>query len=241
MQPRAPFPASLGIRAVPPRSDGRPAVFLDKDGTVVQDIPYNVEPRLMRVAPGAVRGLTALAAQGYALVVISNQPGVALGLHTERDLEKVRNWLVQRFEPLGLAFAGIYMCPHHPQGLVSRYARRCHCRKPRPGMVLRAAAEHGLSLRDSWFVGDILDDVECGRRAGCRTILLNSAHAFAGDAAHGRRGQPGNGKSWLLRIPDYTAPDLGAAADLILAEDRDRQSVLTRQARAGRGAVSRRL
>ncbi|HEX4715271.1 MAG TPA: HAD-IIIA family hydrolase, partial [Ktedonobacteraceae bacterium] len=74
---------------------------------------------------------------------------------------------------LGVELAGIYACPHHPQGVVAELARPCECRKPRPGLLLQAANEHNLDLAHSWFVGDILDDVEAGERAGCRTILVD--------------------------------------------------------------------
>src|SRR5205085_6378312 len=100
--------------------------------------------------------------------------------------------------------ARCYHCPHHPDGTVERYARACACRKPQPGLLLRAARDHDLDLARSWLVGDILDDVEAGRRAGCRTVLLDNGHET----------------EWVLtpeRLPHHIACDLAQAADLILS------------------------
>ncbi|MBB5501619.1 HAD-IIIA family hydrolase [Paraburkholderia sp. MM5384-R2] len=153
-----------------------PAVFIDKDGTLLEDVPYNADPALMRFAPGAREALALLAAYPYALFVISNQSGIALGKFEDRALFDVERRLRQMFAECGATLAGAYWCPHHPEGSVERYAIVCDCRKPAPGMLLRAAGEHELDLANSWFIGDILDDVEAGNRAGCRTILLDNGH-----------------------------------------------------------------
>lgn len=105
--------------------------------------------------------------------------------------------------------AGFYYCPHHPLGSVPAYARACRCRKPRPGLVLRAAAELDLDVRASWLIGDILDDVEAGNRAGCRSILLAN----------------GNETKWRdgpYRQPYAAVPTLAAAADCILTHSPER-------------------
>ncbi len=154
-------------------SNPLPAVFLDKDGTLIEDVPYNVDPDLIRLAPGAVAGLPLLHAAGYRLIVISNQSGVARGLFPEAALAGVEARLRALLADLGVPLAGFYYCPHHPEGSLPDYAFACACRKPEPGLILRAAREHGTDLARSWFVGDILDDVEAGNRAGCRTILVD--------------------------------------------------------------------
>jgi D-glycero-D-manno-heptose 1,7-bisphosphate phosphatase len=179
------------------------AVFVDKDGTLINDLPYNVEPSRMQLAPGVLRGAALLTAQGFRLIVISNQPGVALGLHAEHDLEAVHEWLARAFDRCGVPLAGMYWCPHHPRGLVPEYSVGCDCRKPAPGLILRAASEHDIALERSWFIGDILDDIEAGRRAGCRTVLIDN----------------GNETAWRrspLRTPDHVAMSFGAAADWIV-------------------------
>jgi histidinol-phosphate phosphatase family protein len=172
----------------------KPAVFIDKDGTLVDNIPYNVDPEQIRLAPGAGECIAALHSREIPVFVVSNQPGVALGLFTAEKLEAVKARLQ---ELLDNALQGFYFCLHHPRA-------GCRCRKPHPGLLLRAAREHGVSLQRSWMVGDILDDIEAGRRAGCHTILVDN----------------GNETEWKLeaaRRPDCIVPDLAQAAARILA------------------------
>jgi len=173
------------------------AVFLDKDGTLIDDVPYNVDPRRMTLKPGTVGGLRRLSRLGYRLLVVSNQPGVAQGRFEVGALEPVRQRLAQLLSEQGVHMEGFYFCPHGPD-------EGCDCRKPLPGMLFKAAAEHQVDLAASWMIGDILDDVEAGGRAGCRTILIDN----------------GNETLWLrsvLRTPTWIASDLDAAAQLIQA------------------------
>jgi histidinol-phosphate phosphatase family protein len=153
-------------------SRNNPAVFLDKDGTLIENVPYNVNPDLIRLTPGVAEALPILHAAGYRLFVISNQSGVARGYFAETALLAVEARLRSLLAQINVPLRGFYYCPHHPDGSVAPYATACACRKPAPGLLQRAAAEHNLDLEQSWFVGDILDDIEAGRRAGCRTILL---------------------------------------------------------------------
>ena len=149
-------------------------VFLDKDGTLLEDIPYNVDPQRMRLAPLGDRALRLLAEYDCRVVVVSNQSGVARGYFSESSLERVEDWLHTVFRRFGVDFAGFYYCPHHPEGDVAEFAIECDCRKPGDGMLRRAAADLGIDLSEAWMVGDILDDVEAGNRAGCRTILIDN-------------------------------------------------------------------
>jgi histidinol-phosphate phosphatase family protein len=181
-----------------------PAVFLDKDGTLVEDVPYNVDPTLLRLMPQAAEGLRVLDAARYRLIVISNQSGVARGYFPEEALAAVEVRLRELVQDAGARLAGFYYCPHHPKGVVPAYAVVCDCRKPAPGLIVRAAREHGVDLARSWFVGDILDDIEAGRAAGCRTILIDNGHET----------------QWKLspqRSPHFKAADLADAAALIIA------------------------
>ncbi|MBO0699164.1 MAG: HAD family hydrolase [Zavarzinella sp.] len=174
----------------------RPAVFLDKDGTLVQDVPYNVDPARIRLSPGATEGLAVLHRAGFLLVVVSNQPGVAGGLFPESALGAVWARLAKLLAPAPLARC--YYCPHGP-------ADACDCRKPRPGLLLRAARELGIDLGRSWMVGDILNDVEAGRRARCRTVLIDN----------------GNETEWVPgpdREPHYRVRDLAEATRVIMHE-----------------------
>jgi D-glycero-D-manno-heptose 1,7-bisphosphate phosphatase len=184
----------------------RRAVFLDKDGTLIENVPYNVDLALIRLAPGAAEGLTQLHRAGFALFVISNQSGVARGYFPESALEGVEVRLRELLAAFGVPLAGFAYCPHHPEGTVEEFAMACDCRKPAPGMILRMAAEHAIDLVRSWMIGDILDDIEAGRAAGCRTVLIDNA----------------NETEWLLspdREPHYRVPDLAAAARLIVGSD----------------------
>ncbi|MGE5594979.1 MAG: D-glycero-alpha-D-manno-heptose-1,7-bisphosphate 7-phosphatase [Hyphomicrobiales bacterium] len=179
------------------------AVFLDKDGTLVHDVPYNADPARIALMPGALEGLARLADAGYELVVVSNQSGVARGYFPAAALRAVERRLQELAAPAGVRFAGFYFCPHLPGGSVPRYACECVCRKPRPGLILRAAADLGLDLGGSWLIGDILHDIEAGRRAGCRTVLLDNGHETEWDLG-------------ALRTPHILAADLREAADRIL-------------------------
>lgn len=180
----------------------KPAVFLDKDGTLLDDVPYNVDPHKMRLAPGAFDALVAFARMNAPIIVISNQSGVALGKFDESALADVERKLHELAAEAGAKIAAVYWCPHHPQGTVPRFARTCDCRKPAPGMIQRAAREHGLDLERSWFVGDILDDIEAGHRAGCRAVLIDN-----GNETVWQRGP--------LREPDAIAKDMLDAARII--------------------------
>ncbi|ACC74331.1 HAD family hydrolase [Paraburkholderia phymatum] len=179
------------------------AVFIDKDGTLLEDVPYNVDPEHMRFESGACEALAELACCPFKLIVISNQSGVALGRFDIGALDAVEAKLRDMFASCGATLDAVYWCPHHPDGSVAAYAQACDCRKPAPGMLLRAAREHGIDLHASWFVGDILDDVEAGNLAGCRTILLDNGHETVW-----RRTQS--------RMPTAYARDLHRAALMIL-------------------------
>jgi len=182
----------------------RAAVFLDKDGTLVENVPYNVDPDRITLLPGALEGLRLLHGAGLPLIVISNQSGVARDYFPEQALEAVRARLNELLGAAGIELAGFYYCPHLPEAAVSRYAVECDCRKPQPGLFLRAARELDLDCTRSWAIGDILHDVEAGHRAGCRTILLDNGHETEWELSP-------------LRTPDLVCADLTQAAGLILA------------------------
>ena len=174
------------------------AVFLDKDGTLVEDVPYNVDPAQIRLSARAGEGLRRLRAHGFRLYVVSNQSGVALGRFEARALDGVAARLGELLAVEDARIDGFYWCPHAPQD-------GCGCRKPAAGMLHRAAREHDIDLPRSWMVGDILHDVEAGHRAGCRAVLIDNGNETEWDLAG-------------LRQPDFFAPDLAEAAALICGQ-----------------------
>ena len=179
------------------------AVFIDKDGTLVHDVAFNVDPSQIRLREGVGDALRRLGEHNYELVLVSNQAGVALGRFDEDALQFVWTRLQSLLSEEGARLDAFYYCPHHPEGQVAPYAIACDCRKPAAGMLTRAAQERGIDLEASWMVGDILDDVEAGHRAGCRSILLDV----------------GSETEWIassLRTPDHIARDLGDVTAHIL-------------------------
>ncbi|MGI9060963.1 MAG: D-glycero-alpha-D-manno-heptose-1,7-bisphosphate 7-phosphatase [Ktedonobacteraceae bacterium] len=177
------------------------AVFLDRDGTLVYPRHYPAQPEDLRLYEGIEGPLRMLQEADFCLVVITNQAGIARGYFTEADLARMHAYLTDELTRLHVHLDGIYYCPHHPKGVIPDLAIHCSCRKPQPGMLLQAADDLTLDLRHSWFVGDILDDIEAGNRAGCRTILVDlGTESFPQQA---------------LRHPEFVARDTLHALHLI--------------------------
>ena len=161
----------------------RRAVFLDRDGTVIYDVGYPRDPQQVRLLPGVGEALARLGKQGFCLVLVSNQSGVGRGMVTMERAEQVHRRVISSLAEYGVQFDAAYYCPHAPE-------EQCRCRKPSPGMLLRAAEELGLDLDRSFVVGDKPSDIETGKRAGCRTILLTANPVVS---------------SRLDPVPDYVA------------------------------------
>jgi D-glycero-D-manno-heptose 1,7-bisphosphate phosphatase len=178
------------------------AVFLGQDGTLIDNPPFNIDPRRITLGRGA-GALRALQAHGYRLIVVANQAGVALGRYSLAALAPMEQRIQQLLAATGARLDAFYYCPHLPQSANVRYAIRCLCRKPQPGLMRRAAREWRLDLSQSWLIGDVLDDVEAGNRAGCRTVLLEN-----GSETEWRLG--------LRREPQYRARSLREAVRVIL-------------------------
>jgi D-glycero-D-manno-heptose 1,7-bisphosphate phosphatase len=154
-------------------SPGARAIFLDRDGTLVHARHYPSRPEELILYDNVAAELKPFQDAGFRLVVITNQSGLARGLFTADDLQLMHEHLARELARQGVRLDGVYHCPHHPDGVVPELAIRCDCRKPEPGMLLRAASDLDLDLGRSWFIGDILDDCEAGNRAGCRTVLVD--------------------------------------------------------------------
>lgn len=185
-----------------PRSGpaARKAVFLDRDGVLIRqrEGEYLSDPGRVELLPGAAAAVRRLREAGFATVVVTNQAGVGYGYLTEEVLGEIHARLARELAREGAALDAIYHCPHTPED-------NCPCRKPAPGMLVRAARELGIDLSRSYMVGDMTTDIEAGKRAGCFTVLVRTG--FGGS----------DGRSDA--VPDAVCDDLRAAADLILRRE----------------------
>jgi D-glycero-D-manno-heptose 1,7-bisphosphate phosphatase len=184
----------------------RGAVFLDRDGTINVEVGYLSRPEDFALIPGSAEAVGRLNAAGFAVVVISNQSGVARGYFDEADVARVNDKMVQELRRHGARLDAIYYCPHHPEFGNGSYRRECDCRKPKPGMVRRAERELGVDAAGSFVVGDHRGDVMLAKNVGAASILVLSGH---GGEELEKLVQEG-------AQPDFVAPDLAAAVDYIL-------------------------
>ncbi len=181
----------------------RPAIFLDRDNTLVYDPGYLSDPAQVRLLPRVGAGLQQLASAGWRFVLVTNQAGIARGKFTEDDMHAVNQEMQRQLAAFDVALAAIYFCPYHPDGVVPHLARDHDERKPNPGMLLRAARELAIDLPRSWMIGDTQRDVEAGRRAGCRTV-----HVLSGE------------QTTPAPEADACAADFAAAAAAVIAATR---------------------
>ena len=181
------------------------AVFLDRDGTIIEEVNYLRHPAEIRLLPGAARALRIMQ-ERYPLVIVTNQAGVAWGYFDEQRLEEIHRHLEGLLNMEEGRLAGIYYCPHHPEAVCTSYRQECQCRKPKPGMLQAAARDLAIDLSKSYTVGDKLSDIGAGKNAGTKTILVRT----------------GYGKEHEKQIagspfcPDYIADNLLAAVNWIL-------------------------
>lgn len=180
-----------------PTSPKRPAVFLDRDGTIIELVEYLHEPSKVKFFDDALVTLKKLKEAGYRLVIVTNQPGIGLGYFSKEDFFALNKVLLKEFSGHGIDIDKIYFCPHSK-------SENCSCRKPATAMIERADRELGLDLANSFMIGDMTSDVAFGKNAGCKSILLETG---------------ASGKDGLYDVkPDYTAKSLSDAADFILKE-----------------------
>lgn len=154
----------------------RPAVFLDRDGTINQEVGYIHELEKLNLIPGAAAAIRGLNEMGVPVILVTNQSGPARGFYPESWVHALNDRLVKLLSAEGARLDALYYCPHLPEGSVPEFSIVCDCRKPEPGMLKQAAAEHDLDLAQSWMIGDKATDVEVGERAGSHTILLTSGY-----------------------------------------------------------------
>ncbi len=186
-------------------------VFLDRDGTLIEEVHYLSDPARMKEIPGAADSLRRLAKAGFALAVVSNQAGLAKGKFREEQWQAVHKAFVDHFLSRGVSFDAVEYCPHHPEGIVERYRQTCDCRKPAPGMarkVLRKMAPPP-SCR-IWVVGDKMSDISMGKRLRAETILVATGYGEEERMEGEQRGE----------IPDAFLPSIREAAEWILSREK---------------------
>lgn len=154
------------------QSSLRKAAFLDRDGVINVDTGYVGRWEDFRFAPDALPLLRRLADEGYLLIVVTNQSGIARGMFSEAEYHALTDQYRAALEKESIHLTAVYHCPHHPEGVVPEFARRCECRKPAPGLILRAIKEHNIDPNASLLIGDSPRDIEAGKAAGISNLIL---------------------------------------------------------------------
>lgn len=160
------------------------AFFLDRDGTVNAEVNYLHRPEDVALLPGSAAAIRAIHDAGYLVVVVSNQSGVARGMYTMADVTAVERRLTGLLAAADADVDAFYYCPHYRDGTVPELAFDCSCRKPKPGMLVRGAAEHVINLARSFMIGDRMSDLEAGKNAGCaECVLVRTGYGARDEAA----------------------------------------------------------
>ncbi len=185
------------------------AVFLDRDGVVLREVGYLSNLKKVSFYKGNIQGLKLLKQNGYKLIVVTNQSGVARGYFTEDFVKKTHKFVQEKLKRYNLSIDAFYYCPHHTENVkIKKYFKNCSCRKPKPGMILKAKKRFNIDLKKSFIIGDKLTDVKLGKKTGMKTILLLT----------------GYGKKEKRKIDRITKPDficknlLSAAKNIIKGE-----------------------
>ena len=185
---------------------GQIAAFLDRDGTLNEEVNFVRRPEELELLPDAAASVRALNERGIIVCIISNQSGVARGFLTEEDLVPIHTKLERELDRSGAWIDRIYYCPHHPTEGIPPYNIVCTCRKPETGMLHQAAQEFGLDLRQCFVVGDRIVDIQAGRAAGATTILV-----MTGYGPHALKECRENDV-----VPDFIAADIAEASNIIV-------------------------
>ena len=185
----------------------RPAVFIDRDGTLTEEVGYVNHPQRLRLLPRSAEAIRVLNAAGVPAVVVTNQAGIARGYFTQEILDAVNGALVEQLEQAGAHLDGIYVCPHHPTEGTPPWRAACECRKPKPGLLRRAADDLRLDLAASTMIGDKPSDLAPARAVGARAVLVLTGYGL-GEWEHRR--------DRFEVEPDHVAGDLLDAVEWAL-------------------------
>lgn len=191
------------------------AVFIDRDGTLIEDRHHLASVEQIRVFSNSFEAVRRVNASGRLAVVITNQSVIARGLLTEPELSEIHSVMVELFAQEDAVLDAIYYCPHHPKEGSGSFTRKCDCRKPNPGMLIRASDDLGIDLGRSVLIGDTLSDIEAGNRGGARTVLVMTG--YGSECAARISSNPDSVST--EQIPDYVAPDVLEAVEWSLNQD----------------------
>ncbi|MDI6738497.1 MAG: HAD family hydrolase [Nanoarchaeota archaeon] len=180
------------------------AAFLDRDGVIIEEIKFITEPDKVKLLDNAAKAISRLNKE-YKVFIITNQPAVGRGMCTEEQAKKVNDKVLELLNEQGARIDATYMCFHHPIHGIGNYKVECDCRKPKPGMILKAAEEHDINLKQSFTIGDKTGDIKSGFLAGTKTILVQTGY--------------GGDDGFKDATPDYIAKDLYEAAEIMLKEE----------------------
>ena len=178
---------------------GRKAVFLDRDGTIIPETGARTADPEIEPLPEAIEAIKKLRAAGFLVVVATNQAAIARGYFTEEDLAVAHEALLGKFAAAGAPLDALGYCPHLPEGNVPEYSIVCDCRKPKPGLLLRIAAEHGIDLEHSYMIGDAERDVLAARAAGCKRAVLIAPDPQTATEADAVAADVGEAADWILQ------------------------------------------
>ena len=187
----------------------RPAVFIDRDGTLSEELGYINHASRFRLLPRSAAAIKKLNDAGIPAVIVTNQAGVARGYFPEERVHEVHERMEAFLKEEGAVLDGIYYCPHHPSSADPAYAVECECRKPGTGLVMKAAGDLDLEVKKSYVIGDKFSDVELARRLGCKGILVLTGYG---------RGHWEYDRDEMKSAPDFVADDLLCAVEWILAD-----------------------
>jgi D-glycero-D-manno-heptose 1,7-bisphosphate phosphatase len=198
------------------------AVFLDRDG-VINELVYHQEQEVIdspftenqfKLLPGVAEAIKIVQQAGYLAVLVSNQPGIAKGHMTSASFEAIKTKMRQELKTEGARLDGEYYCLHHPESQVEALRLSCACRKPQPGLLLKAAQDLSLDLHNSWMIGDNLSDIQAGRSAGCCTIFLGVKKCELCRMMEQRNIQP-----------DHISPDILEAVAIVMADAKSNEEI----------------